>query len=353
MKTTTKFSFGLLVSTALTGAAFAQTPTSTPVKTTETTTKTTTTTPTTPTTTTKKTITTTPTTTTMETPTTTTTTTMKTDVVQNSDGSYSVIEYPVGKEVVVEFMPTDKAMTAKGLARVMRMGEETTINFDLNGLDASSNYHAYAVDPAGNSTYLGPIKAENGIAKTSFKTPSNQFMLVLSPTEGLTTIGTDTAVAFRSAVPKGFAVVNNRATTTVAEGKQVAETQGVDSTYEVPLLGVSGFKKGETEIRVNFSGELEGLKGKAYIDSSKQGVSKIKMRFDDMKLAPKEKRYVLWAVSSTKEYTKIGQVINTGKRQESEIRGETALQDFGLFVTVEDKDVLQPTSRIFSAFSLK
>lgn len=347
MKTITKFSFGLLISIGLTGVAFAQTPTSTPVKTTETTTtKTTTTTPTT-----TKTTTTIPTTPT--TPTTSTTTTMKTDVVQNADGTYSVIEYPVGKEVVVDFMPTDKAMTAKGMARVLRTGEETTINFDLSGLDASSSYYAYAVDPMGKTTFLGPITAENGIAKTSFTTPSNQFMLVLSPTEGLTSIGNDTAVAFRSAVPKGYAVVNNRATTTVDEGKQVAGSQDISSTYEVPLLGVTGFKKGETEIRVNFSGELEGLKGKAYIDSGKQGVSKIKMRFDDMKLAPKEKRYVLWAVSPTKEYTKIGQVINTGKRQESEIRGETALKDFGLFVTVEEKDVLQPTSKIFSAFSLK
>lgn len=341
MKTITKFSFGLFITTALTSTALAQTPTSTPVTTT--TTKTTTT---------KVVPAPTPTPTTV-TPTTTTTTTMKTDVVQNSDGTYSVIEYPVGKEVIVDFTPTDKAMTAKGMARVMRTGEETTINFDLSGLDATSSYYAYAVDPAGNATFLGPITAENGVAKTSFKTPSNQFMLVLSPTEGLTSISKDTSVAFRSAVPKGFAVVNNRATTTVAEGKQVAESQAVDSTYEVPLLGISGFKKGETEIRVNFSGDLEGLKGKAYIDSSKQGVSKIKMRFDDMKMAPKDKRYVLWAVSPTKEYTKIGQVINTGKRQESEIRGETALKDFGLFVTVEDKDVLQPTSRTFSVFTLK
>ncbi|MEJ7699824.1 MAG: hypothetical protein WKF71_09305 [Pyrinomonadaceae bacterium] len=189
MKTITKFSFGLLISIGLTGVAFAQTPTSTPVKTTETTTtKTTTTTPTT-----TKTTTTIPTTTkittsiptTPTTPTTSTTTTMKTDVVQNADGTYSVIEYPVGKEVVVEFMPTDKAMTAKGMARVLRTGEETTINFDLSGLDASSSYYAYAVDPMGKTTFLGPITAENGIAKTSFTTPSNQFMLVLSPTEGL------------------------------------------------------------------------------------------------------------------------------------------------------------------------
>jgi hypothetical protein len=76
------------------------------------------------------------------------------------------------------------------------------------------------------------------------------------------------------------------------------------------------------------------------------------MRFDDMKLAPKEKRYVLWAVSPENTYTKIGQVINTGKRQEAEIRGETALKDFGLFVTLENADVTQPTSTIYSTFSV-
>ncbi len=309
MKTIKNLSLGLFLTTALTGAVAAQV---TPTKTT-----------------------------------TTTTTTAK-EVVQNPDGSYTVIEYPVGKEVTVEIMPT-----ARGMARVMRTGTETMVNLDLMGLDASSNYYVYAVDPMGKTTFLGPVKSENGMAKTSFKTPLNQFMLVLSPTEGLTTIGNDTPVIFRSSVPKGYAVVNNRVTSPVGDEKQVAGSQPVASTYDVPLLGVSGFEKGETEIRVNFSGELEGLKGKAYIDNSKEGVAKIKMRFDDMKMAPKDKRYVLWAVSPAKEYTKIGQVINTGKRQESEIRGETALKDFGLFVTIEDTDVTQPTSKIFSVFTNK
>lgn len=309
MKNLKNLSLGLLFATALTGTAFGQTTT------------------------------------------TTTTETSVKKVVQNADGSYTVIEYPVGKEVMVDLMPTDRKMTAKGMARVLRNADGTTVNLDLNGLD-SSNYYVYAVDPMGKTTFLGPVTGENGMAKTSFTTPLNQFMLVLSPTEGLTTIGNDTTVAFRSAVPTGYAVVNNSVTSPVGMEKQVAGSQEVSSTYNVPLLGVSGLEKGETEIRINFSGDLQGLKGKAYIDNSKQGVRKIKMRFDDMKMAPKDKRYVLWAVSPENTYTKIGQIINAGMRQEAEIRGETALNDFGLFVTVEDKDVTQPTSTIYSTFSL-
>jgi hypothetical protein len=284
--------------------------------------------------------------------TTTTKTTMKTEVVQNPDGTYSVIEYPVGKEVIVDLTPMTSMSGAKGMARIMRTDKDTTVNFDLSGVgDTASNYYAYTVDPTGAVTYLGPVSTEKGMGKATFNTPLSQFMLVLSPTEGLTSIATDTPVVFRSSVPKGFAVVGNRATVPTGDDKQVATAQTVSSAYDVPLLGITGFEKGETEIRVKFSGELQGLKGKAYINNSKNGVTKIKMRFDDMKLAPKQKRYILWAVSPANEYTKVGQVINTGKRQESEIRGETALKDFGLLVTIEEKDVVQPSGKMYSTFS--
>jgi hypothetical protein len=282
--------------------------------------------------------------------TTTTTTTTRTDVVQNPDGSYTVIEYPVGKEVTVELSPLSMA-GAKGTARVMRMADGTKVFVDVNGISGDAkSFYVYAVDPSGAPTFLGPVMVENGVAKAEFNTPMNQFMLVLSPNEGLTAIDANTPVVFRSTVPQGYAVIPARVTSTGSTEKQVAVTTPVGTVYDVPLLGVSTFEKGETEIRVNFGGELQGLKGKAYVDTSKQGVTKIKMRFDDMKLAPKQKRYVLWAVSPTKEYTKIGQIINTGERQESEIRGETALNDFGLFVTVEDKDVLQPTGTVYAPF---
>ena len=104
----------------------------------------------------------------------TTTTTTKKEVVQNPDGSYSVIEYPVGKEVMVELMPSGNLANAKGMAHVMRTGDGTTVNLDLSGLD-DSNYYVYAVDPTGNSTLLGPVTVENGMSKASFTTPLNQF----------------------------------------------------------------------------------------------------------------------------------------------------------------------------------
>lgn len=73
------------------------------------------------------------------------------------------------------------------------------------------------------------------------------------------------------------------------------------------------------------------------------------MRFDELKSAPRNRRYALWAISPDGEYVKIGQVINTGEREEAEIRGGTALQDFGLFVTAEETDVIRPTGRSYSA----
>ncbi len=281
----------------------------------------------------------------------TTTTVVKKELVQNPDGSYTVIEYPVGKEITVDLMPMNM-QGAKGFAKVIRTEDRTNVAVDLSELPADAkNYYVYAVDPTGAVTLLGPTTIENGASRATFTTPMNQFMLVLSPNEGLTTVAADTPVIFRSSVPQGYAVVNNRTTSPTGDEKQVAKTEAVDSTYDVPLLGLSSLEKGETEIRVKFSGELQGLKGKAYLDNNKQGLTKIKMRFDDMKMAPKEKRYVLWAVSPEKEYTKIGQVINNGNRAEAEIRGETALKDFGLLVTIEDKDVLQPTGKIYSTFS--
>jgi hypothetical protein len=282
---------------------------------------------------------------------TTTTTVTKKEVVQNPDGSYTVIEYPVGKEVTVELMPNN-LQGAKGWARVMRSTDKgTTVAVDLSGLPADAkSYYVYAVDPSGAATLLGPVMIEQGASKATFTTPMSQFMLVLSPTEGLTTVANDTAVIFRSSVPAGYAVVPT-AVTSSTEKRQVATSTEVNSLYEVPLLGVPSFGNRTAEIRINFTGDLQGLKGKAYIQQ-KEGKSQIKMRFDDMKMAPKEKRFVLWAVSPDKKYTKLGQVINTGERQEAEIRSETALTDFGLFVTVEDTDVLQPTSTIYAPFTV-
>ena len=53
-------------------------------------------------------------------------------VVVNPDGSYSVIEYPTNKEVVVTLLPSD-GVSSTGTARVMRTAAGTKVFFDVAG----------------------------------------------------------------------------------------------------------------------------------------------------------------------------------------------------------------------------
>ena len=277
--------------------------------------------------------------------------TKKTEVVQNADGTYTVIEYPVGKEVTINLAPVTTVTGSTATARVIRSADGTKVFVDASGIPATTtNMYAYAVDPSGVPTLLGPITVTNGVAKAEFSTPLNQFMLVVSPTEGLTAIDTATPVFYRSTLPSGFAVVPRR----VSENRVVAVAPSVVSrdpmSYEVPLLNVGTFGDAEREVKLKFSGELDGLEAKAYIDREK-GVTKVRMHFDDMKKVPANKRFTLWTYSPDGKYTKLGHVINSGKRDEAAIKSETTLTDFGLFITAEDADVTVPTSRIYSVFS--
>jgi hypothetical protein len=178
----------------------------------------------------------------------------------------------------------------------------------------------------------------------------NQFMLVVSPTEGLTAIDTATPVFYRSSLPSGFAVVPRR----VSENRVVAVAPSVvsrePSAYEVPMLNVGTFGDSEREVKLKFGGELTGLEAKAYVKRSK-GATKVRMHFDDMNKVPKGKQFTLWTYSPEGQYTKLGTVINSGKRDEAAIKSETTLTDFGLFVTAEDAVVTVPTSRIYSVFT--
>jgi hypothetical protein len=279
------------------------------------------------------------------------TVTKKTEVIQNPDGTYTVIEYPVGKEITVNLTPVTTVTGSTGVARVIRAADGTKVWVDLSSVPASTTtIYAYAVDPAGVPALLGPISVADGIAKAEFMTPMNQFMLVLSPTEGLTAIDTATPIFYRSTVPTGYAVVPRR----VSENRVVAVAPSVitkdPATYDVPLLNVSTFGDAEREVKLKFDGELKGLEAKAYI-ARKKGVTSVKMHFDDMKKVPANKRFTLWTYSPDGEYAKLGHVINSGKRDEAAIKSETALTDFGLFLTAEDADVTVPTSRIYSVFT--
>ena len=270
-----------------------------------------------------------------ETKTVVTTTTQTAQAVQNPDGSWTVIQYPAGKEVVVDFTPAPTFTTAKGRAKIIRMNDDTTVTLDLAGLPADAGaLNLYAVDPFGKVTMLGPVAFNNGVSTASFHTPLDRFMLVLSPEAEMTTYTPNVAYAFRSAVPQGFAVVPM----TSAEGEKVAATTtaGATTAFTAPMLGIPTYDRGDTtDVKVKLGGALTGARVNFQITPRKDGPTQIVARFHELKEAPAGQVYVLWAVSPDNKYTKLGQVVNTGQRNEAEIKSETALADFGLLITLQ------------------
>jgi hypothetical protein len=273
--------------------------------------------------------------------TTTTTTTQQTTAVQNADGSWTVVEYPVNKEVTVNLTPNN-IPNATGTAKIHRMANGTMINLDVSGLTNVSNLNLYAVDPMNRVTLLGPVTVNNGTATFSTTTPLDKFMLVLSPDANLTTLTPQANVLFRSAVPQGFAVVPLASTdkdgAAVGENVSAVSTPGATTSYTAPMLNIPGMKRGEDSmIKVNFTGALTGARANIKVEPRKDGPTTVVARFHELKEAPAGQTYVLWAVGADNKYVKLGQIINTGGRNEAEIKSETALQDFGLIVTLEDE----------------
>jgi hypothetical protein len=150
-------------------------------------------------------------------------------------------------------------------------------------------------------------------------------------------------------VPRGYTIVPRRA---VGDTKARAVAMTNPSAYDVPVLNVPSFGEKTRELKIKFGDDLSGLEGKAYITRAKGGSTKVKMHFDDMNRVPKEKRFILWAASPDGQYTKLGQVVNSGRKNEAEIDSETSLSDFGLMITAEDTEVAVPTSRVYSTFTV-
>ena len=293
-------------------------------------------------------------------PTTTTTTTQTTQAVQNPDGTWTVIQYPANKEVVVNLSPTNLIPSgATGTARIRRMGDHTMVTLDASGLNNVSGLNLYAVDPMGRVTLLGPLSINNGaVAQQTFTTPLDQFMLVLSPDANLTALDAATRVAFRSQVPQGFAVVPRthsgpQGGAPIGERVGATTTAGTSSPYSVPMLNISGMKRGEdTQVKVNFAGAMTGARANINVEPRKDGPTMITARFHELKEAPAGKVYVLWAVSPDNKFVKLGQIVNTGNRNEAEIKSETALPEFGLLVTMEEA-VSIPTGPVVGTVILR
>ena len=291
-------------------------------------------------------------------------TTTVTKTVQNPDGTYTIIEYPVKKEVTLALTPVN-ITGAKGVATILRDDDGTRIKLNLTGVPADTTAMTlYAVDDQGVVTALGPVAITNGTGTLAATTPLSKFMLFASPEPTLTAYDPNTKVFFRSAVPEGFTVIpvartgdekvaavgtpvaaTAQTTTTTTPGAVVSSPSGTTvvipmtetkTTYSAPLLNIPAYKTGDdTKIKVDFTGALTGARANVFITPHKDGATEVKMRFHDLKEAPAGQKYIVWAVSADNQFTKLGEIINTGGKNEAEINSAVALPDFGLIVTME------------------
>jgi len=268
-------------------------------------------------------------------------TTTVTKVQQNPDGTYTIVEYPVGKETVVTLNPL--GITATGTATILRRADGTTIKLNLASVPADvAGLNLYAVDPTGAVTMLGPIEIANGVGTFTTTTPLTRFMLFASPDASLTAYDPNTQIFFRSAVPNGFTVIP------LGQGTAVGEAVGaaaVVTDYAAPMLGIPNFKAGDdTKLKINFTGAMEGARANVFIEPHKNGkLTEVRMRFHDLKEAPKGAAYILWAVSPDNQFQRLGEIVNVKGRNEAEIKSETAFPDFGLLLTTEDVGVTTGT----------
>ena len=122
--------------------------------------------------------------------------------------AWTVIEYPLDKEVLVDLAPVSGPSEARGFAKVARGNDQTSIRVEVAGLTGeAANYYLYVADQTGKVTAIGGIPVSDGAGALVADTPSYQFMLVLSTRSDLTTLDDETAVMLRSAVPSGFETV--------------------------------------------------------------------------------------------------------------------------------------------------
>ena len=308
------------------------------------------------------------------------TTTTVTKTVQNPDGTYTIIEYPAKKEVIVNLTPINTG--AKGVATILRDDDGTRIKLNLTDVPADlTAMTLYAVDDKGVVTALGPVEITNGVGTLAATTPLSRFMLVASPEPALTAYNPETKVLFRSGVPEGFTIIpltsaqgetvaavgtpgaTTKTTITANPGAVVTTPSGnttivvptveTKTTYTAPLLNIPAYKKGDdTKIKVDFTGALTGARANVFITPRKDGPTEVKMRFHDLKEAPAGQKFILWAVSADNKFTKLGQVVNAKGRNEAEIKSEVALSDFGLVVTMEGAEGEMPVGPMVGTITI-
>ena len=87
---------------------------------------------------------------------------------------------------------------------------------------------------------------------------------------------------------------------------------------------------------------MEAARANIFIEPHKHGTaSEVRMRFHDLKEAPKGTAYILWAVSPDNQFQRLGQIVNVKGRNEAEIQSEVTFSDFGLLLTTEEVGVVK------------
>src|ERR1700758_5624259 len=100
-----------------------------------------------------------------------TTTVTKTQTVQNPDGTYTIVEYPVGKETIVNLNPIG-ITGATGRATILRDANGTTLKVNLTSVPTDlTALNLYAVDPTGAVNLLGPLEIKDGVATFTTTAP--------------------------------------------------------------------------------------------------------------------------------------------------------------------------------------
>lgn len=283
--------------------------------------------------------------TTTTTVTTTPTQTTQTTAVQNADGSWTVVEYPVGREVQVNLTPVGTITGLNGTATVLRADNGSTIKLNLTGVPADvTNLNLYAVDPSGAVTLLGPVTVSNGTATYTTTTPLTKFMIFASPQSDITAYSATVPMIFRSGVPQGLSVIPQARTGEgpgAATGERVAATAA--PSYSVPMLGIPSFpKKKETTMHLNPVDTFHLRRATVFItpNFNNQGKTRVKAKFHELTDVQAGAFLTLWAVGPNGEFMNLGSTTNTGHPNVATIdtdRNNTNVpfQDFGLFMTVE------------------
>ncbi|MDX6611965.1 MAG: hypothetical protein QOD75_1151 [Blastocatellia bacterium] len=289
----------------------------------------------------------------------TVTTTTATKVVQNADGTWTVVEYPVGKEVIVDLTPAATLKGATGRATILRNPDGTTVKVNLTGVPADmATLNLYAVDPTGTTTLLGPLAIENGVGTyvTTNPLPLERFMIIASPESDIATFTPDLPVLFRSVVPTGLAVVplaRKDDDKIVATGEKVS---AASSPYAIPMLGIPSLPADkESEVHVNFANDtFHAQRTTIFITPNykHKGTTRVKAKFHELTGVPTDAFLTLWAVAPDGTFTRLGSTPNSGKPNVAEIdtaknNTNVTLSDFGLFLTTEPSvDVSAPSGPV-------